>query len=79
MSCACRVVGGGVTHAVGRLNERAGKNAAMLVEAEEALKAVDVDKAAVDAISDELAEHYRCILSQVPCPTHEFLECVVIY
>ncbi len=51
----------------------------MLVEAEEALKAVDVDKAAVDAISDELAEHYRCILSQVPCPTHEFLECVVIY
>lgn len=47
-----------------RLNERAGKNAAMLVEAEEALKAVEVDKAAVDAISDELAEHYRCILSQ---------------
>jgi hypothetical protein len=57
-----------VTHAVCRLNERAGKNAAMLVEAEEALKAVEVDKAAVDAISDELAEHYRCILSQVPNP-----------
>jgi hypothetical protein len=38
----------------------------MLVEAEEALKAVHINQAAVNAISDELAEHFRCILSQVP-------------